>query len=355
MKGKIAGQKQNKKLKGLKCAAALSLAMFLAGTMTGCGGSGGQNTASKADMSIPASVGSASGMANFMMESPAQEDLTVGGQLESVPEELGEEGAASRIMSDRKLIRTVDLSVETREFDRMIEELDRQVEAVGGYVEYRSTYNGSLYSTYRSQRSADMTIRIPQDKLDGFLDAVDGISNVISRNDRVDDITLTYVDLKSHKEALETEQARLLELLAKAQSVEDIITIEERLSNVRYQIESMESQLRTFDNQVDYSTVTMNIQEVKELTPASKESAWEQIRSGFVDSLYSIGRGAEEIGIWLLVNSPYLLILGVVLILVVLAARRQMRRGGTRRGKKDAQNADGKNGTDMDERDGSGK
>lgn len=334
MEGKVAGQKQDGKVKGFRRAAALWLAVFLMGMMTACGGYGGQNAGdSKADMAVTGSVGSAGGISNFMMEAPAQEDLTAGVQPESAPQELEEEGAADRMISDRKLIKTVDLSVETREFDQMVEELDRQVEAAGGYVEYRSTYNGSLYSSYRSQRSADMTIRIPQEKLDGFLDAVSDISNVISRNDRVDDITLTYVDLKSHKEALKTEQARLLELLEQAQSVEDIITIEDRLSNVRYQIESMESQLRTFDNQVDYSTVSLNIQEVKELTPASEKSAWEQICAGFVESLHSIGKGAVEIGIWLLVNLPYLVILAAVVALVVLAARRQMRRSEIKRGK----------------------
>ena len=68
-------------------------------------------------------------------------------------------------------------------------------------------------------------------------------------------MTLQYVDLESHKKALTTEQDRLIELMEQAETVEDIITIEGRLSEVRYQLESMESQLRTYDNKIDYSTV----------------------------------------------------------------------------------------------------
>ena len=66
-----------------------------------------------------------------------------------------------------------------------------------------------------------------------------------------------------------------------------IITLEDRMSTVRYQLESMESQLRTYDNMVDYSTVHMNIQEVKELTPVieEEETAWERFVNGFKESL----------------------------------------------------------------------
>ena len=54
----------------------------------------------------------------------------------------------------------------------------------------------------------------------------------------MDDVTLRYVDVDSHKKALETEQERLLALLEKAENVEDIITIENRLSDVRYELEN---------------------------------------------------------------------------------------------------------------------
>ena len=167
-----------------------------------------------------------------------------------------------------------------------------------------------------------MTIRVPEDKLESFLAEVTNISNVVRRSDKVDDVTLAYVDLSSHKEALQTEQKRLLELLEKAQSVEDIITIEKRLSDVRYQIESMESQLRTYDNKVSYSTVYLEIDEVKELTPVKEETVWEQICGGFVDSLVSIKDDSVEIVIWVAVNSPFLVIWAGVIIVFVLLIRR---------------------------------
>ena len=248
-------------------------------------------------------------------------------------EEVAEDGALNSDTevtqaeaTDRKLIKTVEMTVETKEFDAVLDGLNEQIKACGGYVESMNTYNGSIYNSWRSSRDASMTIRIPVENLDTFLDTVTSISNVIRRSDKVEDVTLTYVDLQSHKEALQTEQTRLLELLEKAESVEDIITIEERLSDVRYQIESMESQLRTYDNKITYSTVNLEIEEVQELTPVEEETVWQRISGGFVDSLHSVADGFVEFGIWLIVNSPFLVIWAIVITAAIWILRKWNRR-----------------------------
>ncbi len=233
---------------------------------------------------------------------------------------------AASVQSNRKLIKTVDMDVETREFDKVMSSLEEQISALGGYIENMDTYNGSSYSYYRSTRSAGMTIRIPKDKLDGFLETVSEISNVVRRSEKVEDVTLAYVDLESHKNALRTEQTRLLELLEKAESIEDILTIEQRLSEVRYALESMESQLRTYDNKVDYSTVYLSVEEVKELTPVAEETVGERIVNGFKESLRDIGEGIQEFGIWFVVHIPYMVVWGIILVAAVVVIKKLRRR-----------------------------
>lgn len=224
--------------------------------------------------------------------------------------------------TQRKLIKTVNMDVETQEFDALMSSVQSQVKNLGGYIENMDTYNGSMYYSHRSGiRNANMTIRIPKENLDGFLNTISDISNVIRRSDSEEDVTLTYVDLESHKVALETEYTRLLELLEKAETVEDIITIENRLSNLRYQMESMESQLRTYDNKVDYSTIHLNIDEVEVLTPVEEETAWERISTGFKDSLKDIKEGFVEFGIWFIVNIPYLIIWAIVITVIVVVIK----------------------------------
>lgn len=229
--------------------------------------------------------------------------------------------AQSAALEERKLIKTVDMSVETKEFDQTLDALENKIAELGGYIENLETYNGSSYSSYRSTRDANMTIRIPKQYLEEFLSTVEGISNVVRRSEYVEDVTLTYVDLESHKKVLQAEQERLLELMEQAEAIEDIITLENRLSTVRYQIESMESQLRTYDNKVDYSTVYLSIDEVKELTPVEEKTALERIGDGFMESLEDIGSGAAEFGIWFLIHIPYFVLWGILIAAAVLIFR----------------------------------
>lgn len=236
------------------------------------------------------------------------------------------EEAAGEIKTDRKLIKTVNMDVETREYDRLLTTIENKVTELGGYIESLDAYNGSSYYSYRSTRNANLTIRIPKDRLEDFLNTVSDLGNVTNRSENVQDVTLTYVDLQSHRDALRTEQERLLQLLEQAESIDDIITIEQRLSDVRYQLESMESQLRSYDNQVDYSTVYLYIDEVEVYTPVEEETAWERISTGFADSLKNIGEGAKEAGIWFVIHIPYLVIWAVVIVIIILILKKIKKR-----------------------------
>ena len=228
------------------------------------------------------------------------------------------EEAADTAVADRKLIKTVNMDVETREYDKLLSAVENKVTELGGYIESLDAYNGSTYYSYRSTRNANLTIRIPKDRLEEFQNTVSELGNVTSRSENVQDVTLTYVDLQSHRDALRTEQERLLQLLEQAESVEDIITIEQRLSDVRYQLESMESQLRSYDN--------LYIDEVEVYTPVEEETVWERISTGFVDSLKNIGEGLKEAAIWFVIHIPYLVIWAIVIAVIVLILKKIKKR-----------------------------
>ncbi len=253
--------------------------------------------------------------------------------------EEGGAGAAGVQVQDvqRKLIRDVNLEVETETFEELLSTVGEKTQSLGGYIEESYTYNGSNYYG-KGTRNASLTIRIPAEKLDTFLSAVSEISNVISRNESVTDVTLQYVDMESHKKVLLTEQERLLELLEKAETIEDIISLESRLSEVRYQIESMEAQLRTMDNRVNYSTVYLYINEVAKLTPVKEQSVWEKISTGFANSLYNVGDGFVNFGIGFVISLPYLLVWAVIIAVFVLLLRLLIKHAKRKRQKRAAGN-----------------
>ncbi len=235
---------------------------------------------------------------------------------ESGEADAGGEGAES-YTAQRKLIKNVNLQVETENFDELLANVEEKTRKAGGYIEQSYTYNGSSYYG-GGTRNASLNIRIPAEQLDAFLSAVSEVSNVITQNESVTDVTLQYVDLESHKKALLAEQDRLLELLDVAETIEDIISLESRLSEVRYQIESMESQLRTMDNQVSYSTIELYIDEVEKLTPVKEQTVWQKISVGFSNSLHNVGNGLLNFGIGLIISLPYLMLWAVIILIIVL-------------------------------------
>ena len=251
-----------------------------------------------------------------------------------VTDSSSENGSAASLPSDRKLIRTISIEAETEDLTALTDALTARIAALGGYVESKNLYNGSAYSGYY-RRTLSMAVRIPAEKADEFVAQVNENSNIVSSNERVDDVTLQYVDTESHVKALETEQERLLELLEKAETLEDILVLEQRLTNVRYELERYASYLRTLDNQVTYATIHLSITEVKEYTPVIEEepTVWQRIGTGFRRSLKDIGEGFTDFFVWFTVNSPYILIWGAIAVAVILILRK---RGGPRirRGKK---------------------
>ncbi len=221
--------------------------------------------------------------------------------------------------SSRKLIRTFDLDVETLEFDSFIASVKAEVNSLGGYIESSST-SGNSYN-YSSNRYANFVCRIPSDKLDEFVNTVGGLGNVTYSYENTDDVTLKYVDTEARIKSLQTEYDQLLELLAEAENIDTIILLQQRLTEVRYQLESYQSQLRTYDNLVDYSTVNLNVNEVKRITAPEQESVWERIRSDFSDNIYDIWVGAEDFFVWFVANIPYFIIWAVIIAVIIIIVK----------------------------------
>ena len=289
--------------------------MLIASLLIGCGGS--SNYKGMYDSAAPEmSFTEETATEDYFYD--AADDVAEAGSTNAGINSNGEVAAAAQV--NRKLIRTFDIQIQTKEFDDVISGIQKKVQELGGYIEESSLDSGSsYYSDYN--RYSYMTVRIPSDKLDGFVQNVKDTANVTNISESTEDITLKYVDVESRKIALETERDRLLELLEKAETVEDIITIEGRLSEVRYQLESYASTLRTYDNQVDYSTVHINISEVDRETKVEPKTFWEEVTEEFSDSIYDMGRGIRNFAIWFLGSSPYILLWGVIIAIVLFVLR----------------------------------
>jgi len=302
-----------KKILSLLLCAALLL------TLTACGGS----SKTEAMYSAGAMVEEAA-----PMEAPMAADNTASLK--------GSQSGSTALPEGRKWIITIDMNVETDNLEVLMADLDEKINALGGYVEDQNIHNGSNFSS-RRYRNANLTIRIPDEKVDQFTSEVTGMANVVSQNLRREDITLKYVATSSRVTALETEEARLLELLSKAETMEDLLTIEARLTDVRYELENYASQLRLYDNQIDYATIYLSISEVQEYTPVEEPTFFERIKTTFGHALEGLGDGIVNITVFLVGNSPYLLTFGMLAFVIVLLAKRSRKINLKKKAKKEEQ------------------
>ena len=225
----------------------------------------------------------------------------------------------------RKWIITVRMEAETDDLDVLLAQLESKIAGMSGYVEDQQVYNGSAYSG-RRYRYANLTVRVPADQVEAFTEHMSGISNIISKNKSMDDVTLQYVATESRMKALKAEEERLLELMAKAENMSDLLQIEARLTDVRYELESVTSQLRVYDNLVDYATIHLNLTEVQEYTPVEEETVWQRIGGGFVESLKNLGNFFVELFVALIVGLPYLVFIGAIVVVVVILCRRSAKK-----------------------------
>ena len=208
----------------------------------------------------------------------------------------------------RKLIRTITIQAETKDLDALMADLDAQLATLGGYVQNKQVHGSA---SENSQRYASMTLRIPAEKLDQFVGHVAGATNVLSSGETTEDVTLKFIATESRIAALEAEEARVMELIAKAENISELLVLESKLSDIRQELEEVKSQLKLYENLVDYGTVYLNITEKQVYTVVDEpeQTVWERISTGFVSSLEGVGFILTELFVFFVVASPYLAIL----------------------------------------------
>ena len=285
----------------------LTLAVLMVlSLLSGCGGS-----SMAKDAAAPAARQEMAEEAPMMMASGSVTNGSLKDAAQSVPN------------TEQKLIKTIRMEAETEDLDALLPQINTKISALGGYVENQELYNGSAYSSYR-HRSASLTVRIPAEQLNSFTEDVKGVSNVVSYNESTENVTLRYVSTESRMKALEVEQERLLELLAKAENMSDLLEIEARLTDVRYELESVTSQLRVLANQVDYATVHLYISQVKVYTETEEQTVWQRIGSGFKENLKDMGENLTDFFVWIVTYSPQLILWAVVIAVAVTVLRKKI-------------------------------
>ncbi len=249
---------------------------------------------------------------------------------------LGNNSESVAVDKTAKIIRTIDIDGETKDFDIAVDAIKSRVAEFDGYVEKSELSGGqSLYSNSRSQKRALLVIRVPAEKLDKFLDETNELLNVTGSSESTKDITLDYYDVEARLNTLKTKRTALETMLEQAKSLDDMLLIQDNLYKVIADIEAYQSQLNQYDNKVNYSTVNLEIYEVAEYTVIEEPSFWERTKTAFKESWQGFGKFWINFAVFVVRIFPALIILSIFAAIITPIAVKYKRFKQKKKAEKD--------------------
>lgn len=230
---------------------------------------------------------------------------------------------------DAKIIRSAVLTIQTVDFSQSVEKLAALTELNGGYYETAKVSGGGYYDTY-ANRSAYYVVRIPKENFVAFRDAVGAVGHIYSISEGAKNVGEVYHDTEMRLATLETKQERLLALLEEAYLMEDIISLENALAEVQYEIDSLNTTLRKYDSLIDYSTFEIDLHEVVKIEeePGVQDSFGTKLIAQLKNGWNSFTNGILNFVLWFARNIISLVIVAAVIfafVRVVIYWRRKRR------------------------------
>ena len=218
--------------------------------------------------------------------------------------------------SAQKLIKKASVRLETKDADELIKNINSQISSLKGYT---ASLNQSKYDGYLT---VETNVCVPADKLEDFMDFLEKTGTITSKSIETTDVTDDYTNTDSQIKALETEESALLAMLAKCETVQDSMSVQERLASVRGDLETLRAQKKNYDRRISYSEVSISVSEVDRVkkTPTGFGS---QVRENFSDSIYNIGQFFRSLGIFLLGESPYIVLIAAVIAVVIIIIKKK--------------------------------
>ncbi len=221
---------------------------------------------------------------------------------------------------ESKIIRTASLTIATKTYEQSLASIRAQCEESGGWISWSSENESAS-----GLRRANLTLRIPADKLDAFLTDDFAGGRITSRSETMDDVTDSYYDTAARLETQKALMARLQSLVTDAADLSDVLALEAQMADTQYQIDRLTSSLQSTDKQVNYATVDVNLREEKASDDLTNQdmslgqrvmSALEAGWGMFVDFL-------GDAVVFLVAALPFIAVVAVIGVIVVIFKRKK--------------------------------
>ena len=301
---------------------ALIIALCVIGCLVlgGCGSSAGSGK--NAGYQSSSSASSASGA--YWAEAPAVVDDGWYDEEAAYPEESKAESGvtadpAALNKPNTKLIYTANLEIQTTDFEETTASISRLVDEYGGYYQSSNVANSGYFGE-GGYYSGNYTVRIPSENYRAFMSAVGGSCYIVNKNENIEDVGLRYYEIESRLQTLYTKETRLQELLAEASGMEDIIELENALSDTEYEIDMYKSEQNRYDSLIGYSTVYINVYRVTRPSGGVTEELTfkERIVRAFEEGTDDFVWNMEDFAEWFVYHIFGILLFIIIVIIVCL-------------------------------------
>ena len=224
-----------------------------------------------------------------------------------------------------KIIRTIDYTIKTLQYDADFEALKELTTAHNGYVESLSVSGDTLNG---EMRRAYFTLRIPSEQLDTFLSGAKSVGVATSYSEHTQDVSETYYDTEARLETQRAKLARLNELLSQATNMSDLIEIESAISDTQYQIDSYTGRLNGYDSRINNSYVYVTLQEMTDKDAAELPDVTfiERIVNAVTESVEGMGEFAVAAVVFVVAALPWCAVLAVAAIVVKLVRKKSRKK-----------------------------
>lgn len=216
------------------------------------------------------------------------------------------------------VLRSAERAIVSESYDADIQWLNDLVIEYGAYFEERSE-EISQGSSNGYGRISNAVVRVPSDRLDDFLTELDQLGSTVRRSEAADDVTGRYMDKQSRLDALKMQKEKLSEMLAEATNVDELIAIDDKMTEVIAQMESLKGDLRRWESEQSYSKVTLTLAEVFEEKAETADSLGVRMQQGFDESIVWLKAFGQDLLVMLATYGPRLIILLPALALGIAA------------------------------------
>ncbi len=297
---------------------------FMMATLFGC--------ASSPQADNAAATYYAEGKAAAASEQAEEPEYAASPQESAAPNDSGSginyDGLVLQPDVNRKIVFNASFQIQTKNFDDDYNRIIGMMKELGGYIESSSVSGSKPEEWTDTGRHASLTLRVPSGKFNDFTTRLGEYGKTVQSSISGRDISLEYFDTETKLKTLRTRESRLLELLEKAATLEDIVQLESALADVSYQIQMLETNLRDYDSLIDYSTVTIELQEVNQVQNVTSPS--EDLGTRIGNAFYSVLNAVADFGEFLLIflvgGAPVIVPLAAIIVLIVVIVKRRKKK-----------------------------